>query len=113
VLNAIGDVINLCLICKDIRIYFFKYCFLRDLFVLDFGGFDVILGKDWLSEKEAVVECAERRIVLEANCGKVLENIWGRKPNGCMDSFLYSLDSSQEELGSTEVVNFFWISLSR
>jgi len=45
--------------------------------------------------------------MLKASCGKVLEDMRGRKPDGCMDSFLYSLDSSQEVLGSVEIVKCY------
>jgi len=44
----------------------------------------------------AIVDCAERRIMLKNDSKRILEIIRGSEPDGCMDSFLYSLNLSQK-----------------
>ncbi|KAA3472742.1 DNA/RNA polymerases superfamily protein [Gossypium australe] len=42
------------------------YCFLADLMLLPFDEFDVILGMDWLTLHDAIVNC--RRKIIELKC---------------------------------------------
>ena len=41
--------------------------------MIPMGEFDVILGMDWLSKYQAMVDCFRRRITLVAKDGQVIE----------------------------------------
>ena len=42
-----------------------EYEFLGDLIELSFREFDVILGMDWLSQHQAIVDCRMKRVILK------------------------------------------------
>ncbi|KAA3462017.1 DNA/RNA polymerases superfamily protein [Gossypium australe] len=48
------------------------YCFLANLMLLPFDEFDVILGMDWLTQHDAVVNCKQKYIVLKCQNGELL-----------------------------------------
>ena len=49
---------------RDCPIRMRAYEFLGDLIELSFGEFDVILGMDWLSRHQAIVDCRMKRVTL-------------------------------------------------
>ena len=49
---------------RDCPIRIRKYEFPRDLLELSFREFDVILGMDWLSRHQVVVDCRMKRVTL-------------------------------------------------
>ena len=48
------------------------YCFPADLMLLPFDEFDVILGMDWLTQHDAVVNYRQKYIVLKCQNGELL-----------------------------------------
>lgn len=57
--NPIGGTTNIYMICEDIRVTYLSHHFSCNLFVLDFIGFEVLLGMDWLSKYEVVLDCVK------------------------------------------------------
>ena len=55
---------------KDCPIRIQEYEFLGDLIELSFREFDVILGMDWLSRPQVVVDCRMKRVTLRTLSGK-------------------------------------------
>ena len=55
---------------KDCLIRIREYEFLRDLIELSFREFDVILGMDWLSRHQVVVDCRLKRVTLRTLSGE-------------------------------------------
>ena len=47
-----------------------EFEFSRDLIELSFKEFDVILGKDWLSRNQVVVDCRMKRVTLRTSSGE-------------------------------------------
>src|SRR3954463_2441738 len=50
--------------CHDLVIEFGKYKFPASLIILDSQGLDVILGMDWMTKYEGVIDCANRTVTL-------------------------------------------------
>ena len=57
-----------------------EYEFSGDLIELSFREFDVILGMDWLSQHQVVVDCRMKRVTLRTPSGKEVTFI-GERPN--------------------------------
>ena len=55
---------------RDCPIRIREYEFLGDLIELSFREFDVILGMDWLSRHQVVVECRMKRVTLRTPSGE-------------------------------------------
>ena len=49
---------------RDCPIKIREYEFLGDLIELSFKEFDVILGMDWLSRHQAIIDCRMKRVTL-------------------------------------------------
>jgi hypothetical protein len=49
--------------------------FVANLIVLDSKGIDVILGMDWLSKHNVLIDCAKKSIKLTTLDGKELEYV--------------------------------------
>src|SRR3954464_13611147 len=58
-----GDMI-VSLGCRDLVIEFGKHKFPVSLIILDSQGLDVILGMDWMTKYEGVLDCANRTVAL-------------------------------------------------
>ncbi|KAA3487516.1 Retrotransposon protein [Gossypium australe] len=56
-------------VCKNCLLMVKGYCFTADLMLLPFDEFDVILGMEWLSKHDAVVNCKQKYIVLKCQNG--------------------------------------------
>ncbi|XP_052887986.1 uncharacterized protein LOC128296593 [Gossypium arboreum] len=52
-------------ICKNCPLMVKGKCFLADLMLLPFDEFNVILGMDWLTQHNVVVNCKQKYIVLK------------------------------------------------
>src|SRR3954462_15489762 len=50
--------------CRDLVIEFGKHKFPVSLIILDSQGLDVILGMDWMTKYEGVLDCANRSVAL-------------------------------------------------
>ncbi|KAA3469711.1 Transposon Ty3-G Gag-Pol polyprotein [Gossypium australe] len=53
-------------VCKNCPLMIKGYCFSTDLMLLPFDEFDLILGMDWLTRYDAVVNCKQKYIVLKS-----------------------------------------------
>lgn len=51
---------------KNCKIKTSKVELLVDLILLDFSGFDVILGMDWLEEYRATINCESKVVTLRS-----------------------------------------------
>ena len=61
------------LICKMCHLFIGEHRFSANLFVLLISEFDVILGMDWLTKYQAMVEYYRRRVILQKKSGQVVE----------------------------------------
>lgn len=67
--NPLGQHVMADKICKNFPLMIEGYRFLANLMLLPFDEFDVILGMDWLTQHDAVVNCKHKYIVLMCqNC---------------------------------------------
>ena len=64
VTNPLGHSVIMNRVYKDCPNKIREYEFLGDLIELSFGEFDVILGIDWLSQHQVVVDCRMKRVAL-------------------------------------------------
>ncbi|KAA3484227.1 DNA/RNA polymerases superfamily protein [Gossypium australe] len=64
--NPLGKYVLVDKACKNCPLMTRGYCFSADLMLLPFDEFDVILGMDWLTLHDAVVNC--RRKIIELKC---------------------------------------------
>ncbi|KAA3481074.1 vacuolar protein sorting-associated protein 35B-like [Gossypium australe] len=64
--NPSGKYVLVDKICKNFPLMIWDYCFSADLMLLPFDKFDVILGMDWLTLHNAIVNC--RRKIIELKC---------------------------------------------
>ena len=65
VTNPLGHSVIVNRVYRDCPIKIREYEFLRDLIELSFREFDVILGMDWLSRHQAIVDCRMKRVNLK------------------------------------------------
>ena len=50
--------------CRQLNLEIGKHQFPTDLIILETQGLDVIIGMDWLSRFEGIIDCANRTIML-------------------------------------------------
>ena len=94
------------MVFRGLKIFILGIEFDYDAYVLGFSGYGMILGMDWLSTYEAILDCERRVVRLETCSGRTVEA--SCDPQGSvMLSFLYSLDSSSSELDSVPIVRDF------
>ena len=62
VTNLLGHSVIVNRVYRDCPIRIREYEFLGDLIELSFREFDVILGMDWLSRHQVVVDCRMKRV---------------------------------------------------
>ena len=70
VMNPLGHSVMVNKVYKDCPIKIQEYEFLGDLIELSFKEFDVILGMDWLSRNQVVVDCRMKRVTLRTQRGE-------------------------------------------
>ena len=64
VTNPLGHSVIVNIVYRDCPTKIREYEFLGDLIELSFREFDVILGMDWLSRHQAIVDCIMKRVTL-------------------------------------------------
>jgi hypothetical protein len=62
-------------VCPKVSILIGGVEFLANLIVLESKGIDVILGMDWLSKHNGLIDCAKKAIRLTSSNGKELEYV--------------------------------------
>ena len=70
--------------CRDLTLEIGKYLFPVNLAILESQGLDVILGMDWMTEFEGVIDCANRAILLttpEKKRIRFRSTVESRRPN--------------------------------
>ena len=70
VTNLLGHNVIVNRVYRDCPIRIREYEFPGDLIELSFRGFNVILGMDWLSQHQVVVDYRMKRVTLRTPCGK-------------------------------------------
>ena len=70
VTNPLGYSVIMNRVYRDCPIRIQEYEFLGDLIELSFREFDVILGMDWLSQHQVVVDCRMKRVTLRTPGGE-------------------------------------------
>ncbi|KAA3477804.1 RVP_2 domain-containing protein [Gossypium australe] len=70
--NPLGQYDMVDKLCKNCPLMVKGYCFSVDLMLLPFDEFDVILGMDWLTQHDAVLNCKQKYIVLKCQNGGLL-----------------------------------------
>ncbi|KAA3473428.1 Gag-Pol polyprotein [Gossypium australe] len=71
--NPLGKHVLVDRVCKNCPLMIRGHCFLADLMLLPFDEFDVILGMDWLTFHDAVVNCKRKIIELKCENGEILQ----------------------------------------
>jgi hypothetical protein len=64
-------------VCSKVSILIRGVEFLTNLIVLESKGIDVILGMDWLSKHNGLIDCAKKAVRLTPSSGKELEYVAG------------------------------------
>ncbi|KAA3487819.1 DNA/RNA polymerases superfamily protein [Gossypium australe] len=72
VLNPLGKSVLIDKVCKNCPLMFQNICFPSDLMLLPFDEFDIILGMDWLTLHDAVVNCKRKIIDLRCLDGEIV-----------------------------------------
>ncbi|XP_040946156.1 uncharacterized protein [Gossypium hirsutum] len=65
VLSPLGQSVRVNKLFKDVPLEVQGMIFLADLMELPFGGFDLILGMDWLVKHQVELDCTAKRVVLK------------------------------------------------
>ena len=76
--NPLGHCVIVNRVYRDFPIRIREYEFLGDLIELSFREFDVILGLDWLSRHQVVVDCRMKRVTLRTPSGEEVTSIGER-----------------------------------
>jgi hypothetical protein len=61
------------LICPAVSISIMGIDFLSNLILLDSKGIDIVLGMDWLSKYDGVIQCAKKAVRLTKKDGTTVE----------------------------------------
>ncbi|KAA3473660.1 DNA/RNA polymerases superfamily protein [Gossypium australe] len=69
--NSLGQYVMVNKVCKNCLLMVRGYCFSTDLMLFPFDEFDVILGTDWLTQHDALVNCKQKYIVLKCQNGEL------------------------------------------
>ena len=90
VTNPIWGLSNLCMICRGLVLSSHDCSFVCDCFVLNFAGFGIILGINWLKSYAERVNCEKLEVrVGDVEGRKVL--IRCKREEGVFVSYMYSL----------------------
>ncbi|KAA3487298.1 Gag-Pol polyprotein [Gossypium australe] len=76
--NPLGKYVLVDKVCKNCPLLTRGYCFSADLMLLPFAEFDVILGMDWLTLHDTIVNCRRKTIELK-----------------CQDNEIFRIESSE------------------
>ncbi|XP_026459739.1 uncharacterized protein LOC113360445 [Papaver somniferum] len=67
--SPLGNVVSLSKFCKDCEITFGDYRVKIDLISMSLQDYDVIIGMNWLSQNQAILECFEKKISFQSSDG--------------------------------------------
>ncbi|XP_016742954.1 uncharacterized protein [Gossypium hirsutum] len=70
--NPLGQCVKVDKVCKNYPLMVKGKCFLPDLMLLPFDEFDLILGMDWLTQHDTVVNFKQKYIVLKCQDDELL-----------------------------------------
>ncbi|KAG8503904.1 hypothetical protein CXB51_001877 [Gossypium anomalum] len=70
--NPLGKHVLVDKVCRNCPLMIRGYCFPADLMLLPFDEFDVILGMDWLTTHDVIVNCRKKFIELKCENGEIL-----------------------------------------
>ncbi|KAG8478822.1 hypothetical protein CXB51_028795 [Gossypium anomalum] len=70
--NPLGKHVLVDTVCKNFPLMIRGYCFSANLMLLPFDEFDVILGMEWLTIHDVVVNCGRKIIELKCKSGDIL-----------------------------------------
>ena len=122
VTNPLGHNVIVNIVYRDCPIKIREYEFFGDLIELSFRDFDVILGMDWLSRHQVVVDCRMKRVTLRTSSGEEVTFIGERSNHlsnmisvattrtmvqkGCEAYLAYVIDTKKAEpsLSDTPIV---------
>ncbi|XP_040931922.1 uncharacterized protein [Gossypium hirsutum] len=125
VTNPLGQSVVVNLICHNCPLKVKGCDFPADLMLLPFREFDIILGMNWLTKHDAVVNCREKRISLKCQTGDIVLVESGnlddmvrmisftsaqkllRKGNEAYLAYILDTRSSKSKLEQLSVVNEF------
>ena len=119
VTNPLGHSVFMNRVYRDFPIRIREYEFQGDLIELSFKEFDVILGMDWLSRHQVVVDCRMKRVTLRTPSGEEVTFI-GERPNqlsnvisavttrtmvrkGCKTYLVYVIDTKKAEPSLSDI----------
>ncbi|KAA3480649.1 zf-CCHC domain-containing protein/RVP_2 domain-containing protein [Gossypium australe] len=105
-LNPLGKYVLVDKVCKNYPLMTQGYYFSADLILLPFDEFDVILGMDWLTLHDAVVNCRRKIIELKSHYNEILPNEFDESNGlpikyvrkGCDAYLAYVLDTKIESI---------------
>ena len=61
--SPLGTKVSVDLICRGCELKIYGILLTMDLRVMDMSEFDVILGMDWLTANQVVIDCERRRVI--------------------------------------------------
>ena len=67
--SPLGTRVSVDKICRDCKLEILGILLTADLRVMDLSDFDVILGMDWLTAHQVVIDCDRRRITAHTRDG--------------------------------------------
>ncbi|NAW06106.1 hypothetical protein FGF99_24605, partial [Salmonella sp. gx-f8] len=70
--NPLGRFVLVDKVCKNCPLMFRDTCFLANLMLLPFDEFDIILGMDWLTLHDAIVNCKRKTIDLRCKNDEIV-----------------------------------------
>ena len=70
--NPLGRCVLVDKVCKNCPLMFQDICFLANLMLLPFDEFDIILGMDWLTLYDAIVNCKWKTIDLRCKNDEIV-----------------------------------------
>ena len=119
VTNPLGHSVIVNRVYRDCPIRIQEYEFLGDLIELSFREFDVILGMDWLSQHQVVVDCRMKRVTLRTPGGEEVTFIGERSnhlsnvlfvatartmvPKGCEAYLAYVIDTKKAKPSLSDI----------
>ena len=123
VTNPLGHSVIVNRVYRDCPIRIREYEFPGDLIELSFREFDVILGMDWLSQHQVVVDCRMNRVTLRTPSGEEVTFIGERSNHlsnlifvttartmvqkGCEAYLAYVIDTKKEEPSLSDIPTVF------
>ena len=70
--NPLGKHVIVDKVCKKCPFMVKDHCFPANLMLLSFDEFDVVMGMDWLTLHEAIVNCRQKVMKLKCENGEIL-----------------------------------------